>query len=263
MQHNIVDFLAPNQSDTFVMQVNSATNSAYNFSFDNISQIPLNKMVFLKDLYNNSWTDLRANNNYAFTINSNLSNTYGNRFLLIITDVYNPLPVHITAFKGERRQSINYLNWNVAQEKNITYYQVQRSVDGNTFDDIGIVKAQNNSTAQLYLFNDETATDLDVTYYRLKVMEQNGDFNYSNTVVIHNIKQLATDINVYPTPTQDWINIDTDETVLSVKIYDIRGKLVQGKNAANKLDISELQTGVYIMKVETSSGISTHKIIKE
>lgn len=263
VQHNIVDFLAPNQSDTFVMQVNSATNSAYSFSFDNINQIPLNKMVFLKDLYSNSWTDLRANNNYAFTINNNLSSTYGNRFLLIITDNYNPLPVHITAFKGERKQHINQLSWNVAQEKNIAYYQVQRSINGNDYTDIGVVKATNSSTAQLYLFNDENATDLDVAYYRLKVKEQNGNSNYSNTVVIHNLKQIASSINVYPIPTKDWINIETQEAILNVKIHDVRGKVVAEINGQNKIDIGQLRTGVYIMKVETTSGTTTHKIIKE
>ena len=263
VQHNIVDFLAPNQSDTFVMQVNSATNSAYSFSFDNINQIPLNKMVFLKDLYSNSWTDLRANNNYAFTINNNLSSTYGNRFLLIITDNYNPLPVHITAFKGERKQHINQLSWNVAQEKNIAYYQVQRSINGNDYTDIGVVKATNSSTAQLYLFNDENATDLDVAYYRLKVIEQNGNSNYSNTVVIHNLKQIASSINVYPIPTKDWINIETQEAILNVKIHDVRGKVVSEINGQNKIDIGQLRTGVYIMKVETKSGTTTHKIIKE
>ena len=93
----------------------------------------------------------------AFTINNNLINSYGNRFLLIITDSYNPLPVSITYFEGERKLDFNQLTWNATQEKNIAYYQVQRSLNGNDFNDIGIVKAKNSSTTQLYLFKDENA----------------------------------------------------------------------------------------------------------
>jgi autotransporter-associated beta strand protein len=262
-QHNIVDFLALNQSDTFILSVNSSTNSAYTLSFDKLNQIPSNKMVLLRDLNNNSLTNLRSNNSYAFTINNNLISSYGNRFLLIITDSYNPLPVSITYFEGERKLDLNQLTWNAAQEKNIAYYQVQRSLNGNDFNDIGIVKATNSSTTQLYLFKDENAADLDVAYYRLKIFEKNGEYDYSNTIVIHDNKQPEITINVYPIPTKDWINIETKKDILDLKIFDLRGVMVKETKALNKLNISSLEPGVYLLKLNTTSGISTHKIIKQ
>jgi len=262
-QHNIVDFLSLNQSDTFILSVNSSTNSAYTLSFDKLNQIPSNKMVLLRDLNNNSLTNLRSNNSYAFTINNNLINSYGNRFLLIITDSYNPLPVSITYFEGERKLDFNQLTWNAAQEKNIAYYQVQRSLNGNDFNDIGIVKAKNSSTTQLYLFKDENAADLDVAYYRLKIFEKNGEYDYSNTIVIHANKQPEITINVYPIPTKDWINIETKKDILDLKIFDLRGVLVKEAKAINKLNINNLEPGVYLLKINTIGGLSTHKIIKQ
>ena len=262
-QHNIVDFLALNQSDTFILSVNSSTNSAYTLSFDNVNQIPSNKLVLLRDLNNNSLTNLRSNNSYAFTINNNLINSYGNRFLLIITDSYNPLPVNITYFEGKRNLGMNHLTWNAAQEKNIAYYQVQRSNDGEIFTNIGVVKANNSSTKQVYLFKDENAADLDVAYYRLKITEQNGDYKYSNTVVLSDDKRIETNINVYPIPTKDWLNIETKKDILDLKIFDARGVLVKETKVLNKVNLSNLQPGVYLLKLNTIDGLSTHKIIKE
>ncbi len=261
-QHNIVDFLALNQSDTFVLSVSSSTNSAYTLSFDKLNQIPSNKMVLLRDLNNNSLTNLRLNNTYAFTINNNLINTYGNRFLLIITDNNNPLPVSITYFEGKRMLGMNQLTWNVAQEKNIAYYEVQRSDDGGLFTNIGVVKATNKSTTQVYLFKDENAANLDIAYYRLKITEQNGDYNYSNTVVLSEEKRIETNINVYPIPTKDWINIETKKDIIDLKIFDVKGVLVKEAKALNNINISNLQPGVYLLKLNTSDGLSTHKIIK-
>ena len=115
----------------------------------------------------------------------------------------------------------------------------------------------------MYMFKDEIAIDLAVAYYRLKIIEQNGAYNYSNTLVIHDAKQAVSNIKVYPVPTKDWINVETQEEVLTIKIHDISGRIVAEAIGENKLDISQLQTGVYSMTLQTPQGITTHKIIKE
>jgi hypothetical protein len=157
---------------------------------------------------------------------------------------------------------MNQLTWNVAQEKNIAYYEVQRSDDGGLFTNIGVVKATNKSTTQVYLFKDENAANLDIAYYRLKITEQNGDYNYSNTVVLSDEKRIETNINVYPIPTKDWINIETKKDIIDLKIFDVKGVLVKEAKALNNINISNLQPGVYLLKLNTSDGLSTHKIIK-
>jgi hypothetical protein len=112
------------------------------------------------------------------------------------------------------------------------------------------------------LFKDENAANLDIAYYRLKITEQNGDYNYSNTVVLSDEKRIETNINVYPIPTKDWINIETKKDIIDLKIFDVKGVLVKEAKALNNINISNLQPGVYLLKLNTSDGLSTHKIIK-
>lgn len=74
-----------------------------------------------------------------------------------------------------------------------------------------------------------------------------------------------TQINVFPNPATDFINIKSDETIKSIKIYDIKGSLIKTENSSDntsKIDISTFAKGNYIISIETISGTETKKFIK-
>jgi outer membrane protein assembly factor BamA len=119
---------------------------SYNLSFTNFNQIPSNKAIVLVDKLNNSITNLRLTPNYTFTINNSISASFGKRFLLIITDQLNTLPVKLIAFSGNNRGKHNELLWTTNNEKNMVSYDVQRSTDGINFETIGLIKPSNIST---------------------------------------------------------------------------------------------------------------------
>ncbi len=70
-----------------------------------------------------------------------------------------------------------------------------------------------------------------------------------------------TQINVFPNPATDFINIKSDETIKSIKIYDIKGSLIKTENSS-KIDIATFAKGNYIISIETNSGTETKKFIK-
>jgi len=70
------------------------------------------------------------------------------------------------------------------------------------------------------------------------------------------------EINLYPNPAPDIINIGTTESLVKVEIYDINGGLVL-KSTEPAISISRLPAGVYVVKVETEAGIAIQKIRKE
>lgn len=112
-------------------------------------------------------------------------------------------------------------------------------------------------------YNIETGAD------DIKTLILTNDVNY---VAIYGNEILSEpsfdnlSFTIYPNPVKDVLqikgqNIDTIETI---KIFDISGKLViEEKKDINQLDVSNLSSGLFILKVETNKRIFTQKIIKE
>lgn len=78
------------------------------------------------------------------------------------------------------------------------------------------------------------------------------------------IPSLETqNLKLYPNPVPNILTI-SKETIEKVTITDLTGKKVFTQNNSNKIDISDLQKGIYLVTIETNDGkIETQKIIKE
>lgn len=68
--------------------------------------------------------------------------------------------------------------------------------------------------------------------------------------------------SVYPNPTTDVLNIETTESISNVIVYNIAGQKVLQANTQT-LNVSTLQAGVYVLKIETENGIATSKFVKK
>ena len=103
--------------------------------------------------------------------------------------VPNTLPLSLLRFnatKNEDKQVV--LNWTTAYEINTFRFTIERSTDAHNFMNIGSVNASEQSVKEkTYSYNDITSfkvTDAPVIYYRLKMMDNNGAYTYSNIIAI-------------------------------------------------------------------------------
>jgi hypothetical protein len=91
--------------------------------------------------------------------------------------------------------------------------------------------------------------------------------HYRNSPLIFNINDNEIfNLITYPNPVQDILTIGNTGTheITSIKLYDDLGRLVlKEKGNVNQLDISHLKSGVLFVKIETTEGETTKKIIKE
>ncbi len=264
VQNNYVPTLSSSGSDTFELKVTSTTNTTYRLSFENFSQIHPTKAVLLVDKQNNSITNLRISPNYQFAINNNQSNSFGNRFLLVITNQNNPLPLKLAEFIGIRNSTENILKWTTSSEKNILGFEVQKSPNGIDFETIGLVEAKNQNTTTQYSFKDKQISSYK-NYYRLKI-NNNNKSDYSNIVVL-NTEDFAKKnvIQVHPNPAQNKLNIITYEesTIGTICIFNLHGKVIQCLNGINQIDINDLVIGHYILQVEINGIITRAKFSKQ
>lgn len=83
-------------------------------------------------------------------------------------------------------------------------------------------------------------------------------------VVLSTIDNNRETFSVYPNPAHDWINITTtSQQAVQVEIYDLLGKRIVAENTTGKMDISNLNTGVYLMKMSQEGKTHTRKLIVE
>jgi hypothetical protein len=78
------------------------------------------------------------------------------------------------------------------------------------------------------------------------------------------IEEIANDVNVYPNPATDVINITTPDNVLRVEIFNMQGQLVKAEAGnVNNISVRDLANGIYTLKLTTDNGSSVHKIVKK
>lgn len=94
---------------------------------------------------------------------------------------------------------------------------------------------------------------------------------FIDRIAINNEAALGTaesvvknaDLQIYPNPTSEVLNIKTNEKIKTASVYDASGRLMNTQFNGKAVDVRSLQTGNYIISVETSKGKSSEKFIKQ
>ncbi len=181
------------------------------------------------------------------------------------------LPVNLLTFAAQKQGSKVLLNWSTVTEIKSDHFDVERSADGVEWRYLGTVKAHGNSTVlQNYGFTDG-APLTGINYYRLKQVDADGDFGYSEVRKV----QFASDwlVRLYPNPASDHIvlefNNDKDEkahiaiqTALGGTVFIKEQLIVKGANRIVLNQIQPLAQGPYIIILATESNIFRSKFVK-
>jgi hypothetical protein len=181
-----------------------------------------------------------------------------------------PLPVNLISFRAQRNGRVNLLNWNTAQEVNISRFVIERSADGSRFAEIGEVTAQGNySGERQYSFTD-VSPNSGLNYYRLKSVDRSGAQKLSDIRMVKNSGTAS--VGVYPNPVdqQFTLNISSEKSDLAVvSIIDMNGKqvfsrtlsVISGINNVN-INARQFAAGTYVVKVQTGGEVIVTKFNK-
>lgn len=113
---------------------------------------------------------------------------YGNYVLSATSGaVCSNLPIELVNFEGKNKDKYNDLTWTTATETKNEFYELERSIDGINWNNIANIKGAGTvSTPSFYLFKDYTFINNVINYYRLKQVDFNQTFTYSNVIYINN-----------------------------------------------------------------------------
>lgn len=179
----------------------------------------------------------------------------------------NILPVILSSFTGVWKEKAPELRWTTQMEINNKFFDVERSFNGRNFESAGIVNGKiNSSVITNYSFTDYNASNtLGLIYYRLKQVDLDGRFSYSNVVSVRN--NNAELFSIYPNPAVDFVTIKTSlntNTKINYRILNSSGKLIKEGNLSGsniKINLGNVAAGLYFIKVTEPNGKAETKTI--
>ncbi|HEY6505231.1 MAG TPA: PQQ-dependent sugar dehydrogenase [Chitinophagaceae bacterium] len=176
------------------------------------------------------------------------------------------LPLDLLTFRGSLQSNGALLDWETANETNTSHFIVERSIDNRNFAAIGNVTANGNTTTTTrysYLDNDAANQPAAVIYYRIKMVDTDGSYIYSNTITI-SLADMAGKVSLYPNPAAQEVKLSVasvTEGKAQWKITDNSGRVVMQSSMTLRkgnnnvmININKLAGGIYYLNI-TGAGI--------
>ncbi len=179
------------------------------------------------------------------------------------------LPVKLISLTANLQNKNAVLHWQTADELNLAKYNVQRSLDGNTFSTIGTVIPKGNSTAEKnYSYSDYNiiALNTSLVYYRLQMQDADGKMAYSKIEMVKPVAELL--IYISPNPASDYLHIYFPSKMKTLHIINTTGQIIKlislsGLTNQQKIDIRDIAAGNYFIKAVGEKQVWTKQFIKQ
>ncbi|MDI1233076.1 MAG: T9SS type A sorting domain-containing protein [bacterium] len=186
------------------------------------------------------------------------------------------LPVNLINFTATQIDKRVQINWTTADEDNLSGFEIFRSENGNDFEMVSEIKVKTSSNNIKYYEQVDDAIlklGLPIIYYKLKILNNDGSFQWSSTVKLNISKNyFESDVLIFPNPCTDYINVELkelSETNFKIEIIDAYGKIVMAFSnqmlnfKTFKIDVNELETGIYFLNLEVEGEVKlSNKFVK-
>ena len=254
----------------FVVKAFGASSFAYEvvYNYDGHAGIADESELYLCSRADNasSWTLTSATRDTdASTLT--LGGQTGTEFILGSGIPGNALPVDLIDFKIENQDGKANLIWATASELNSKSFEILRSTDAKNWKKVGEVMAQGNSNIlNNYQFVDSEKLNVKFTYYKLKQVDLNGEYTFSNALLFETENNIQT--KIYPNPTSDNLTFQFGNNVeRNIKISNLMGEQIMSlptiSNMVFNVNISKLPKGFYFVEIESGGQVEVKKILKQ
>ena len=243
---------------------NSKNGSWSFYSFSDLTMVPYDKGYYV---------ELKVNTFSEFWFSKSLLGTPA------------ALPVELIRFTAKKQPSAEsqnnvLLEWATGTERNFDHFEVELAYGNedfklNRFVKIADIRGEGSETASIrqYTFTDREVVKSGVRYYRLKMVDLDGSFRYSQIRPI--VFENKIEWNVYPNPSAGDFNIVYQAAAgaeVDVKVLDLNGRLrINKKYVATGfvekqqigLSGQDFSPGLYVLEVVTGQQKQVFKVIKE
>jgi hypothetical protein len=208
----------------------------------------------------------------------------------VFEDLFGPLPVELVSFTGTLHSNGDVLlEWKTASSLNNYGFEIEKSyLNSDLWETIGFLENQGDPSSFVeYSFTDRTLNNFPVARYRLKAIDYDGSFKYSNIIEINTLPMNYELSQNYPNPFNPITKIKftipyviasglpvgkagtKQSQLVTLKVYDILGNevatLVDEEKEPGIYEIefsaANLASGIYIYRLQTMEFTETKKMV--
>lgn len=175
--------------------------------------------------------------------------------------IWAPLPLELVSFSATVDGVFARLDWRTSSEINTNYFVIERSKNLSDWQFVAQKNAAGNSVTDLFYQDFDKQPMKGVSYYRLKIVDLDNSFTYSEVRKIHIKDGTDNYVRLYPNPFTNQIIIEAPENEFELfQLYNAVGQLIidikpteQNSRSNRKvMDVSELAEGVYFVKTKNT-----------
>jgi hypothetical protein len=191
------------------------------------------------------------------------------------TVILSTLPLNLISFNGTAQGCATVLNWQTTDEVNVSYFEIEQSIDGIVWNNKGKVLSQttNNGVKNYnYTVSQENAT----SFYRLKIVDANLTFKYSSVLQVKTIcNDKQNSIQIYPNPVaksglvtitlQGKYTGKAEVTLVDAtgsKVISMQVQLNAGMLYTQKISFENLAKGLYMLQIVDNNGKRIYPVKK-
>lgn len=177
-----------------------------------------------------------------------------------------PLPLDWLSFEATYVKGDVDLVWITANEVDVSHFEIEHSIDGESFRVIDRLEANNLSGVNTYTHT-HLSPVIGINYYRVNQVDFDGKSDYSWIRVVTAANNKISFV-VYPNPTEEMITVQSEAIVTgSVQLIDVQGRTLtikdfKGTNRTT-IDLTDLKTGIYQLRITTPNGVVYRRVVKK
>jgi hypothetical protein len=201
-----------------------------------------------------SITGLTANTRYLMMVEG-IENTKAT-FNVVFSG--GALPIKLSEFTGKALSNHNFLQWKADAVINVSRLIVQKSINGNSFEDL----TEFRNTNEMFAGSTKDYSPYDKTFYRLKIINADGNIEFSNVITIQ--RENLHLVSIYPNPAQNQLTVQinsTEKANYTIKLFNNIGQSIKelsflSANTQVIIPAHNISEGVYQLVV-FKNGIKT------
>ncbi len=199
------------------------------------------------------------------------SDLYVDNIYFSTVSTYTTLPVTLTEFVAKASSNGAVLNWKTASEDKFNGFEVEHRTDNSDFKAINGAFISGGKNTYSYTHNNPVNGN---NYYRLKMVDQDGTFEYSDIEVVqYGLANADVKIQCYPNPVTEQLNISFNAYAVGeaiISLQDLQGRTINKTkvNAASGdnqavINTSSLNKGVYLVNISLNGkALGSQKVVK-
>ena len=152
------------------------------------------------------------------------------------------------------------LKWSVAEQVDVSGYELERMLEGGSFEKVADVAYRENGSLEVE-YSSVVSWPSRSAYYRVKQLDYAGTYDYSNVVFVEGNDDAVQQFRMFPNPASTFVRMSVPEGIRTIDLISASGQVVRSFTAnevrREGMDVSSVSAGLYMVRPVGDNGAAT------